>query len=246
MGKPPHRPKIVYITPTKPEHRLISAPVKSVLRAKSAVFLVVEKMKQTSKQNQNSDASEAGLRRVLKSAPQELWLDTIRRTKGPQHDSLVFWMIKQMQCDFAIAVHAFYRSDPNQYLDLPRPLPAKPGPSDIFAQLLVNWDTGYYRSHTLVVQKQDVDTRQLVQINQKVMARPRGSLPFSIPRQFLDPKGGEFVQLPPHLSPDEAKHLWPLYAKLGLHVPTSAPGLRRKFANTKAMFQKVQLPSRGI
>jgi hypothetical protein len=111
---------------------------------------------------------------------------------------------------------------------------------------LVNWDTGYYRTHTLAVEKQDVERRQLIQINQKVIARPRGSLPFSIPQQFLDPKGGEPVQMSPHLSPDEAKHLWPLYAKLGLRVPTSAPGVRRKLAKAKALLQKVPLPNRGI
>lgn len=201
-------------------------------------------MKQKTKNTLSPGSAEAALRRTLKSSPQELWLDTIRRTKGVAHDSLVHWMICQTQCDFAVAVHAFYRSDPGHHLDLPRPFPAKPGPSDIFAQLLINWDMGYFRTHNLAVEAQDVDARQLVRINQKVMARPRGSLPFSIPRRFLDPKGGKPMQMPAHLSPDDARNLWPIYAELGLRVPDAAPGLRRKIASAKRMMPKFRLPSR--
>ncbi|MEM9786588.1 MAG: hypothetical protein AAF801_08805 [Pseudomonadota bacterium] len=189
--------------------------------------------------------ADAALRRLLKSSPQDLWLDTIRRANGVEHDPLVHWMVCQTQCDFAVAVHAFYRSNPGQHLDLPRPLPTKPGPSDIFAQVLVNWDTGFYRNHNLAVERQDVDPRQLVRINQKVMARARGSLPFNIPRRFLDPKGGTPAQLPLHLSPDDASHLWPLYAELGLRVPQSPPGIPRKLAQIKTLLHKVRLPSRA-
>lgn len=190
--------------------------------------------------------AQAALHRVLKSAPQDLWLETIRRTKGAMHDELVHWMINQTQCDFAVAVHAFYRSNPGKFLDQPRPLPAKPGPSDIFAQLLINWDTGFYRTHHLAVEKQDADPGQLVRIGQKVMARPRASLPFCVPKRFLDPKGGVPIALPPNLSPDHAKHLWPIYAELGLRVPPTAPGIRRKTAAAKAMLRKIRLPKRGI
>ena len=203
-------------------------------------------MTQTHKTNPAPSAAEAAVRRVLKSAPQELWLDTIRRTQGAAHDGLVFWMINQTQCDFAVAVHAFYRSDPGQYLDLLRPLPAQPGPDDIFAQVLMNWDTGYYRTHDLAVSNQDVEPRQLVRLNQKVMARPQASLPYSIPKRFLDPKGGMSFTLAPALSPDDAKHLWPLYAKLGLQVPPAAPGIRRKLAVAKDWLNIVKLPKQGI
>lgn len=203
-------------------------------------------MQTSAKTTPTPSPSEAALRKVLKSAPQDLWLDTIRRTNGPAHDTLIFWMINQTQCDFAVAVHAFYRSDPGKFLDLPRPLPAKPEPADIFAQLLINWDTGYYRTHNLAVENQDADPRQLVRINQKVMARPRASLPFSIPKRFLDPKGGMTFTLPPDLSPDYAKHLWPLYAALGLQVPPAAPGLRRKIARAAELLQVIKLPRRGI
>lgn len=186
---------------------------------------------------QKPSVSETALRHILGPAPQDLWLDTIRRAKGPEHDGLIFWMLNQTQCDFAVAVHAFYRSDPSQHLDLPRPLPARPGPADIFAQVLLNWDTGYYRTHKLAVQNQDVDPRQLVRINQKVMARRRGSLPFSIPPRFLQPQGGEPAQVPAHLSPDDARHLWPLYADLGLRVPAAAPGLPRQVAKARDVLQ---------
>jgi hypothetical protein len=195
---------------------------------------------------ENPTASEAALHRVLKSAPQDLWLDTIRRTKGAEHDGLIFWMLNQPQCDFAIAVHAFYRSDPGMHLDIPRPLPARPGPSDLFAQVLLNWDTGYYRTHDLAIEKQDVDPRLLVRIGQKVMARPRGSLPFNIPPRFLQPQGGRPAQVPPHLSPDDAKHLWPLYANLGLRVPPAAPGLKRKIAKVRDLLQIFKSHSRGL
>ncbi len=188
--------------------------------------------------------AEVDLRRILKASPQDLWLETIRRTKGAEHDGLVHWMISQTGCDFAVAVHAFYRSDPGQHLDLPRPLPARPGPSDIFAQLLINWDLGYFRTHVLAVEREDVDPRQLVRINQKVMARARGSLPFNIPRRFLNPEGGLPLDLPPQLSPDEARHLWPLYAELGLRVQPAAPGIPRTVAKAKTLLHKIRIPSR--
>lgn len=202
-------------------------------------------MTQTRKNTPSPSPAEAALRRLLKSSPQDLWLETQRRSKGTQHDSLIHWMICQTECDFAVAVHAFYRSNPGQHLDLPRPLPTKPGPSDIFAQVLINWDLGYYRDHMLAVESRDVDPRQLVRINQKVMARPRASLPFLIPARFLDPKGGTPVQLPPHLSPDDAKHLWPLYAELGLRVPHAPPGMARKLAALKSLADRIRVPARA-
>lgn len=190
--------------------------------------------------------SEFLLRRVLKSSPQDLWLDTIRRARGTEHDGLVYWMLNQTECDFAVAVHAFYRSNPAQYLDNPRPLPLRPGPKGIFALLLLNWDTGSYRTHRLMVEPIDADARLLAQINQKVLVHPRGSLPFNIPPQFLDPIGGSPAQVPSHLSPDDAHHLWPVYADLGLRVPRVAPGLKRTIARVNGWLQVFGLGRRQI
>ena len=188
--------------------------------------------------------SELSLRRVLKSSPQDLWLDTIRRTRGTDHDGLVYWMLNQTECDFAVAVHAFYRSNPAQFLDNPRPLPSRPGPSEIFALLLLNWDTGSYRTHRLQVAAIDADPRLIARINQKAMVHPRGSLPFNVPPQFLNPVGGSPAQVPAHLSPDDARHLWPIYADLGLQVPKSPPGIRRTIARAKDVLQRIGLRRR--
>ena len=190
--------------------------------------------------------SELALRRVLKSSPQDLWLDTIRRARGADHDGLVYWMLNQTECDFAVAVHAFYRSNPAQFLDNPRPLPSRPGQSGIFALLLLNWDTGSYRTHRLQVEPIDADARLLARINQKVMVHPRGSLPFNIPTPFLNPVGGLPAHIPAHLSPDDARHLWPIYADLGLQVPAVAPGLMRAVARVKDILQTVGLRRRPI
>ncbi|WP_168769212.1 hypothetical protein [Yoonia maricola] len=178
------------------------------------------------------------LRRILKSAPQDLWLDTVRRTKGPEHDGLVYWMLSQTECDFAIAVHAFYRSDPAQYLDNPRPLPQRPGSSDLFALVLLNWDTGSYRTHRLQVDSSDAEPRIIARVRQKVMAHPQGALPFKIPQRFLEPAGGAPIKVPPHLLPNEAPHLWSLFAELGLDVDAAPPGFARKKAWVKSLFKK--------
>lgn len=188
---------------------------------------------------------DIALRRILKDAPQDLWLDTIRRAKADQHDGLVYWMLNQTECDFAIAVHAFYRSDPARYLDNPAPLPVRPGPSDIFACVLLNWDTGSYRTHKLRVEEVDAPARILSRVNQKAMARPRGSLPFNIPQRFLQPNGGVPLHLPAHLCPDNAHHLWPVYHGLGLNVPESAPGLKRNVARVKVILKKLDLRKSG-
>lgn len=200
--------------------------------------------RETAESDVRQSRAKAALMRVLKTAPQDLWLDTIRRTKPGIHDDLVFWMLSQVECDFAVAIHAFYRSDPAYHLDNPHPLPSKPGEADLFALTLLNWDKGYYRTHKLRVQDQDVDARTLARINQKAMARPRGSLPFGLPGRFLNPAGGDPVHLPPYLSPDNAVHLWPIYADLGLHVPHAAPGLPRRVAKAKGMLSKVRFRTR--
>lgn len=189
--------------------------------------------------------SEIILRRVLKASPQSLWLDTIRRAKGPEHDGLIYWMLSQTECDFAVAVNAFYRSDPAKHLDDPHPLPARPGTSDIFALVLHNWDTGSYRTHRLKVENADVDTRTLARVNQKVMARPRGALPFTIPARFLAPTGGVVVPLSAHISPDDARHLWPLYDELGLRVPATPPGIRRQIARVRGLFKTISMRTRA-
>lgn len=180
------------------------------------------------------------LRRLLKSSPQDLWLDTLRRTQGPQHNNLVYWMLNQIECDFAIAVHAFYHSNPARHLDNPRPLPARPGPSDIFALVLLNWDTGSYRTHRLKVEPTDASPRAIAQINQKVMARPRGSLPFRIPKAFLDPQGGTLLNVPAHMSPDDAVHLRQLYASMGLAIDSTPPGISRRLARAKSVLTRLK------
>ncbi len=184
--------------------------------------------------------SEVRLRRLLKSSPQDLWLDTLRRTREPQHDGLVYWMLCQTECDFALAVHAFYRSDPARYLDDPKPIPQRPGPSDLFALVLLNWDTGSYRTHRLQVEPVDADPQAIARVRQKLMVHPNGSLPFTIPRKFLEPAGGSAIKVPPHLLPDEAPHLWSLYAKLGLDVDPEPPGITRKITRAKMLFHRLK------
>jgi hypothetical protein len=174
--------------------------------------------------------SEIAIRQVLKGAPQDLWLDTIRRARFAAHNPLISWMLNQPECDFAIAVHAFYRSNPVQHLDTPKALPPRPDADQIFAQCLINWDTGFYRTHRLKVEECDAPLRQISRLHQKVIARPRGSLPFRIPPRFLEPRGGTLLQLSDNLNPENAPDLWAKYADAGLNVPSTAPGLSRKFA----------------
>jgi len=184
--------------------------------------------------------SEIRLRRMLKASPQDLWLDTLRRTKNNAHDGLVYWMLNQTECDFAIAAHAFYRSNPAQFLDTPRPLPLRPGPSDVFALVLLNWDTGSYRSHQLQVDVIDADPRLISRTRQKAMVHPHGSLPFRIPERLLEPTGGVPMKLPRHLLPDEVPHLWSLYRELGLTVDAVPPGIGRRIAHAKSAFRRVR------
>ncbi len=188
--------------------------------------------------------SEMRLRRLLKSSPQDLWLDTIRRARHPQHNGLVYWMLNQTECDFAIAAHAFYRSNPAYHLDNPKPLPQRPGPSELFALVLLNWDTGSYRTHRLQIGPHDADQRSISRVRQKIMARPQGSLPFRIPQRFISPTGGTPMKVPPHLLPDEAPHLWSLYAELGLAVDEAPPGLARKIARAKSLFHRFKQSGR--
>ena len=183
--------------------------------------------------------SELRLRNLLKGAPQDLWLDTIRRTRSDAHNRLVYWMLSQPQCDFAVAAHAFYRSNPAQFIDNPAPLPPRPGPENLFAVVLMNWDTGSFRTHNLRVEAQDAHPRMISRINQKLMVHAPGSLPFRIPRELRQPKGGQPMALPGFLSPDEQRNLWSLYADLGLNVPDTPPGWRRRVAVAKGVMQKM-------
>ena len=192
-----------------------------------------------SKQPENGNqTAEDEIRQVLKGGPQDLWLETIRRARYASHNTLVSWMLNQPECDFAIAVHAFYRSNPAQHLDDPKPLPLHPSDDQIFARVLVNWDTGSFRTHRLRVEERDAPLRQISRLNQKVIARPRGSLPFQVPQRFLEPRGGELMHLPAHQSPDNSHHLWDKYAKAGLDVPPIAPGLARKIATVRGTLKR--------
>lgn len=178
------------------------------------------------------------LQRILKSATQDLWLDTIRRASAGVHDDLIFWMLDQTECDFAVAAHAFYRSNPAYHLDNPRPLPLRPAPGQMFAQVLVNWDKGYYRTHKLLVEPRDAFPRAIARLNQKAMARPKGSLPFTIPARLLNPVGGEPLSLPSHMSPADAAHLWPVYHELRLWVPSTPPGFSRRLTKARDIIAK--------
>lgn len=188
--------------------------------------------------------SEVALRRALKGAPQDLWLDTIRRTRSDAQNGLIYWMLSQPECDFAIAVHAFYRSDPIFHVDNPKPLPPRPGPSNLFALVLLNWDTGSFRTQLLKVEPEDAHPRVVTALREKIDSLPRGALPFNIPKPFVEPQGGSHAQVPPHLSPDDAAHLWPLYADLGMRVPETAPGMKRRVEWARDMLKKVGIGGR--
>ena len=152
-------------------------------------------------------------------------------------------MLDQTECDFSVAAHAFHHSNPAVHLDNPKPLPPQPGPGQVFAQILMNWDKGYYRSHKLLVEARDAPARSIARLKQKCMARPRGSLPFTIPARLLIPTGGEPLNLPSYLSPDDAAHLWPIYNALGLRVPAAAPGLPRRMAKARTIIDKIAFRS---
>lgn len=180
--------------------------------------------------------NELALRRLLKSSPQDLWLETLRRTRGPEHCNLVYWMLNQPECDFAVAMHAFYRCNPTEHLDNPRPLPTRPGTHDIFALILQNWDTGSYRTHRLMIDPVDADPRLVSRVKQKLLVHKSGSLPFKIPEQFLSQTGGTAVRVPANLHPNDVRHIWSLFTALGLKVHESPPGLARKLAQLRWLF----------
>ncbi|SFS19508.1 hypothetical protein [Yoonia litorea] len=181
------------------------------------------------------------IRNLLKHAPQDLWLDTIRRARSDAHNGLIHWMLSQPQCDFAVAAHAFYRSNPAQHVDRPQPLPARPGPDNLFAVVLFNWDTGSFRTHNLMVEAQDAHPRMMSRLNQKLLVHATNSLPFHIPTEFQRPQGGVPAQVPSQLSPDTDPRIWSLYADLGLNVPDQPPGLGRKLASAKNLIRKIGL-----
>lgn len=185
--------------------------------------------------------SEFRLRNLLKHAPQDLWLDTIRRTRGDGHNGLVYWMLNQPQCDFAVAAHAFYRSNPADHVDNPKPLPARPGPDNLFAVVLFNWDTGSFRTHNLKVEAQDAHPRMIRRLNQKLMVLPKGGLPFRVPQELAQPVGGTSASVPASFSPDDVNYVWSLYADLGLNVPDSPPGFQRSLAKAKNLMRSIGL-----
>lgn len=189
----------------------------------------------------NPSGALGALKSILKTAPQDLWLDTIRRASVGIHDDLIYWMLDQAECDFAVAAHAFYRSNPAHHLDNPRPLQLRPAPGQIFAQVLVNWDKGFYRTHALLVEPRDAYPRAIARLNQKTIARPHGSLPFTIPTRFLNPVGGEPMTLPEHFSPANSESLWPIYNALQLWVPSTKPGLPRRIEKVRQTIAKLRL-----
>ncbi|PUB17004.1 hypothetical protein [Yoonia sediminilitoris] len=184
------------------------------------------------------------LKRILKTAPQDLWLDTARRATSKMHNPLIHWMLAQPECDFSVAVHAFYRSNPVLRIGQGRPLPPRPDHTEIFAQTLLNWDKGFYRNHAIAVGPEDITSRATKRIRQKLMAWPKGALPFKVPSRFLSPSGGAPIDLPAHLNPNDAAHLWPLYNRLGLRVPAAAPGLPRRLARAKDLLDLVSFRTR--
>lgn len=181
------------------------------------------------------------MRHLLRSAPQDLWLDTIRRTRSDAHNGLVYWMLSQPECDFAVATHAFYRSNPTFQLANPAPLSPRPGPDNIFALVLVNWDTGFFRNHNLRVDAVDAHPRAIASLNTMLSARPRGTLPFTIPEKLLKPEGGLPLSLPKSLSPADASQLWPLYVDMGLTVPALPPGFQRNAETVKTILRKARI-----
>ncbi|SIT88699.1 hypothetical protein SAMN05421665_2779 [Yoonia rosea] len=187
---------------------------------------------------------ERAVRRLLRSSPQDLWLDTLRRTRGTEHCALVHWMLCQPECDFAVAVHAFYRCNPTDFLDNPRPLPARPRTHDIFALILRNWETGSYRTHRLKLEAIDADPSIVSQVRQKLMIYSEGTLPFTIPPAFIDPTGGSPVKVPPHLQPNEIREIWSLFSDLGLNVHTSPPGFARRIAQVRWLFARLRQGAR--
>lgn len=188
--------------------------------------------------------NERAVRQLLKSSPQDLWLDTLRRTRSTEHCALVYWMLCQPECDFAVAVHAFYRCNPTEHLDNPRPLPARPGPCEIFALILRNWETGSYRTHRLKVEAVDADPRIVSRVRQKMMIYPEGTLPFTIPPAFIEPTGGSPVKVPTHLQPNEIRTIWTLFSDLGLKVHKSPPGFARKIAGLQLLFARLRQGAR--
>ncbi|MGJ8622929.1 MAG: hypothetical protein ACSHW1_09130 [Yoonia sp.] len=191
----------------------------------------------TAKNAKLSDRDVA-LRRILRNAPQDLWLDTIRRTTGDRHNTLIYWMLSQPECDFAVAAHAFYRCNPASYLQDPAPLATRPGPAQIFAVVLKNWEIGYYRTHNLRLEALDIDPDLQKRLHDELKAQ--SALPFTIPQEILYPAAsGKLVRLSSSQSPNDAPHLWPLYAKLGLQVSDTAPGLKRRVAQAKGFLKRV-------
>jgi hypothetical protein len=188
-------------------------------------------------------ASEMKLRCILRDAPQDLWLETIRRTRCDAHNGLIHWMLSQPECDFVIAAHAFYRSNPAAHLDNLTPLPLRPSTSNIFALALINWDTGFSGPKNSRW-KPSMFTPACSQVFKKILGHPRGALAFNTPKQLLTLEGGSPAYVLRPLSPDGTIHLWAIFADLGLQVPDTAPGMKRWLEQAKGLLKKVGIAYR--
>lgn len=173
---------------------------------------------------------EDALKALLRVSPPDVWYDVLRRADPDTHGALILWMVNQKDCDFAVAVHAFLQSAPDYAVRRGLPLPAHPGPDQIWAAVIHNWHRGLYRSHEIACDAGDLQGFARL-LRAALDQRRPDTLSFPVPAPLLDLDGGRPVSVPASASPDQSFRVWHLYRALGLRVDPAPPGLRRVLAH---------------
>lgn len=163
----------------------------------------------------------------LRGKPQDVWLEMAGILNWDNAGRVFEWMVSQPECDRAVAARLLWLSS---LAKLPDSAAALPGEGRrIGAQILGNWDNGFYRDSKLALSLEDVsgivsDYRQ------------RSSSAVKIPSEFLGPFHGRKPRLRRRDDPTSNPQVWDLCANLGSEVgrrPDLSRPLKAGFAWVK-------------
>ena len=186
---------------------------------------------------------EDALKLRLRRSPPDLWYEIARRADPNHHADLLFWMLNQKQCDFAVAAHILLTGPIRYHIEAQTPLPTHPDETTLWAVVLMNWMRGHYRAHDVACDRADLDPH-LDSLRATLAARKGKETSFPMPEALLDLSGGHVTQLAAADDPDQDPDLWRLCHDLELTTLSAPPGLGRHVAQAQRTVRKLLIKGR--
>lgn len=156
----------------------------------------------------------------VKNQDPDVWFVTLDHLNWDNSVPLLKWIVRQPQCDKALAARIFWLADPAFFacrIASGEGVPSWSESWPLIETILQNWRRGFYQRSELAW-PDDEGLASIASYSRNVAEVPGADRALDIPPDMFGPFRGRKPSVPPEMTPQENAELWDMFKRQGSWV----------------------------